>query len=64
MSNCKAPLMNKFMVTKLKLWEMEGSNGEKMSGNWICAVSPKSKGVDESPAPAPSAAVDDDEIPF
>jgi hypothetical protein len=62
-------LMNKMMVIKLKVWEMETNTGEKMSGNWICAVSPKSKGVSDAPAPkAPSAPPPpndmDDEIPF
>lgn len=64
-------LMNKMMVVKLKLWEMEGSNGEKMSGNWVCAVSPKSKGVSEGPVQTqsgggnPNAVRDlDDSIPF
>lgn len=61
-------LMNKMMVIKLKVWEMETNTGEKMSGNWICAVSPKSKGVSDAPAPAPQAppaSTDmDDEIPF
>lgn len=41
-------LSNKMMVAKLKVWEMTGSQGDKMAGNWICAVSPKSKGVDEA----------------
>jgi hypothetical protein len=57
-------LMNKFMVVKLKVWEMEGDNG-KMAGNWICAVSPKTKGVDENVKAEPKK--DDfngDSIPF
>jgi len=32
-------LCNKPMTIKLEVWEMERDNGEKMSGNWICAVS-------------------------
>src|ERR1700761_5314855 len=35
-------LINKQMVVRLGLWEMEGDNGP-MSGNWIQAVSPKDK---------------------
>lgn len=62
-------LMQKMMVIKLKVWEMTGNDGSKMDGNWVCAVSPKSKGVSEVAAAAPvrsakPAAVDDDEIPF
>lgn len=45
-------LVNKMMVTKLKVWEMKSDTGETMSGNWICAVSPKSKGVDENVKPS------------
>lgn len=58
-------LMNKMMVIKLKVWEMDGNQGDKMSGNWICAV--KSKGVSSAPqAQAGSATsdLDGDTIPF
>lgn len=68
-------LMNKFMVIKLKVWEMTGNNGEKMSGNWICAISSKEKGVAEVTKPAAAekpfdpvangtSRYDDDSIPF
>lgn len=64
-------LVNKMMVTKLKVWERKTDTGETMSGNWICAVSPKSKGVDENVKPAApkpqSQGVSnniDDELPF
>lgn len=64
-------LMQKMMVIKLKVWEMTGNDGAKMDGNWVCAVSPKSKGVAEVAAATPksaskmtAAAIDDDEIPF
>lgn len=62
-------LCNKMMVAKLKVWEMDGNQGDKMAGNWICAVSPKSKGVDEAPAPHAQQSGGggrdlDDEIPF
>lgn len=39
-------LTNKAMVIKCMVWEMKGSDGNMNSGNWIAAVSPKSKGVD------------------
>lgn len=45
-------LSNKPMTIKLKVWEMSGQNGEVNSGNWVCAVSPASKGVDVKPASA------------
>ena len=32
-------LCNKPMVIKLDVWEMEGSDGEKGTGNWVQAVS-------------------------
>ena len=58
-------LTNRPMIIKCMVWEM-GDN----SGNWIAAVSPKSKGVSmaETKAPAKKAApvsdVDDDDVPF
>jgi len=61
-------LMNKMIIAKLKVWEMTGSDGKPMSGNWICAVSPKTKGVSEDVKPVENkaaATVDDDtDIPF
>ena len=67
-------LTNKPMVIKCMVWEMEGSDGTMNSGNWIAAVSPKSKGVDvkaaKAPAPKPSSPASsfgddlDDDIPF
>ena len=64
-------LANKPMVITVKVWEMEGRDGP-MSGNWICAVSPKSKAVHVTDAPVPARGdsrkpaddLDDDEIPF
>lgn len=60
-------LTNRPMIIKCMVWEM-GDN----KGNWIAAVSPKSKGVDVKAAkpvaatkkPAPIADVDDPDIPF
>lgn len=61
-------LMNKMMVIKLKLWEMTGDNGDKMSGNWICKVSPKSAGVSESHSSKPNVSSKNqdlgEDIPF
>ena len=71
-------LVNKPMVIRLGLWEMEDRQnpGQTISGNWVQAVSPKTADVGlaeakpASSAPAGSsqrkanAAYDDDEIPF
>ena len=65
-------LTNKPMIIKCMVWERTGSYGSVNSGNWIAAVSPKSKGVDvKASAPKPAARkaalaadVDDDDIPF
>ncbi len=66
-------LTNKPMIIKCMVWKMTGSDGQENSGNWIAAVSPKSKGVDMKAAakapqssrkPAPAGDVDDDDIPF
>ena len=59
-------LLGKPMIVKLAVWEMTGSMGDKMSGNWVQAVAPKEAGVVEAPKPAPkpSGKIDDDSIPF
>ena len=66
-------LTNKPMIISLMLWSMPDREqpGEKIEGNWINAVAPKSKGVDVKDAPppkpkskAPPADLDDDEIPW
>lgn len=68
-------ITNKPMVLKLKVWAME-IQGEKKTGNWIAAVSPRNAGakkaeeaVAKEPAPQvqqPALAEEewDDEIPF
>ncbi len=67
-------ITNKPMVLKLKVWEME-IQGEKKSGNWIAAVSPRNAGAKKAeeagakePAPQvqqPSEEDDlDSHIPF
>ena len=42
-------LLNKPMIIKTKLWEME-RDGQINSGNWVCAVSPKGSRVVEGPS--------------
>jgi len=45
-------LTNRAMVIKCMVWEMKGTDGTMNSGNWIAAVSPKSKGVSVTAAKA------------
>lgn len=65
LSSC---LTNKPMIIKVMLWKMKNpESGEEMSGNWIGAVSPRSKGGVTSPAPVAQKskpAPADDDIPF
>ena len=71
---------NKVMTITVKVWEMDDKNnpGETVSGNWICAVASKTKGVDITDAPVPekkpvassgggarrSSLDDEDSVPF
>lgn len=63
-------LMNKPMVIKVMVWEMDGEDGEKRRGNWVCAVSPRNKQqaapapVAPTAPPAPAPQNFDDDIPF
>ena len=64
-------LTNKPMIIRLAVWEMPDreSPGAFISGNWVQAVSPKSKGIDVKPAKPKAAQLAqsgalDDEIPF
>lgn len=71
-------LCNKPMIITLMEWSMRGNDGSDMSGNWVSAVAPKSKGIDVKAPSAkakPSGAgvmgnrpasndLDDDSIPF
>lgn len=67
-------LTQKMMVFKLGYYEFQRDDGQMQSGNYVMAVSPKSKGVDETVKPSPKPvqqsqtsggySVDDDEIPF
>ena len=64
-------ITNKPMVLKLKVWEME-IQGEKKTGNWIAAVSPRQAGGQQQAAKeeakpqevAQAEADDGDNIPF
>jgi hypothetical protein len=50
-------LVNKPMVLKLQLWEMDRDDGTKARGNWVSAVSPRSGAQAPAPvAPPPPAA--------
>jgi hypothetical protein len=64
-------LCNKAMVIKVKVWSMNGTDGQPMEGNWVAAVSPKTKALSVGDAPAkpaaksaPANAPIDDDIPF
>jgi hypothetical protein len=61
-------LIGKPMVVRLGVWEMTGSDGSAMSGNWVQQVAAKgSADVDTAtskPAPKAPAGQVDDEIPF
>jgi hypothetical protein len=53
-------LVNKMMILNLQLWQMD-IDGEKKSGNWVAAVSPRSN---KKPVVAKPAVEDiDDDIP-
>jgi len=62
-------LINKQMVIRLGVWEMDGDNGP-MSGNWVQSVSPKSADISEGPkkaAPKRTPIIEDDlddDVPF
>jgi len=69
-------LANKPMIIKVKVWSMPDREqpGEVISGNWICAVAPKTAGIDVKAPKASmgqraqvfghSPVLDSDEIPF
>ena len=56
-------LVNKPMMLKLQVWEMDRDDGSKASGNWISAVAPRN-GSAPKPAPAPDVAGDPNDVPF
>ena len=44
-------LSNRPMITTLQVWQVQDrQTGGTVEGNWVCAVNPKSKGVDIKPA--------------
>jgi hypothetical protein len=70
-------LCNKPMIIKCMVWNMVGSDGAKMVGNWVSAVKPSDSPIhiSDEPVPkkspaaggygSPNSGVDlDDEIPF
>lgn len=60
-------LTNKPMQIKCMVWEITNeTTGEKSSGNWIAAVSPKTGGAGTQTAAKTKKAeqADDDEVPF
>lgn len=74
-----AHLTNKHMIVKIMIYDLPGNNGDRVRGNFIAAVSPKSQGgvstdqqVADNAKKAPqqqssgtrSNRVEDDEIPF
>src|SRR5690606_38171870 len=63
-------LANKPMVITVKTWEMDTKDGKK-EGNWVAAVSPKTKELKLGKAAEPKrepvragTPLEDDEIPF
>jgi hypothetical protein len=70
-------LTNKPMVIKLQVWEVQDrTSGETIAGNWVCAVSPKTKALEIGTTPPPkgkpkaasgggyTGGIDEDSIPF
>jgi hypothetical protein len=55
-------LVNRPMVLKLQVWEIETDDGSKKRGNWVSAVSPRTTTAPK-PAPAPLTSLNDD-APF
>lgn len=64
-SDLQSSLIGKPMVVRLGVWEMTGSQGDTMSGNWVQAVSSKdSANVEEQPEQKKPDPVESDHIPF
>lgn len=62
--NLTVALVNKPMMLKLQVWEMEKNDGAgMMSGNWVSAVSPRNS-AQKPTAPKPEMAGDDMDPPF
>lgn len=44
-------LLNKPMIITVNIWSInDRSTGDTITGNWVCAVNPKAKGIDVKPA--------------
>lgn len=58
-------LVNKPMMLKLQLWEIEADDGTKKRGNWVSAVAPRSGNAAAPVAAKPAQdIVESDDIPF
>jgi len=60
-------LVNKPMLLKLQIWEIEDANtGEKKRGNWISAVAPRGNAQvpQQVPQQTPVAGIDLSDVPF
>lgn len=60
-------LNTKQMIITVKTWDMVGSDGAKLEGNWVAHVAPKGSKelkVGETKAAPAGGDVDGDEIPF
>lgn len=56
-------LTHKPMMLKLQVWELETETGEKKTGNWVSAVSPRN-GNSAPSAPPKQTEKKEDDIPF
>lgn len=55
------------MLITVKVWEMTGSDGKMMTGNWVCAINPKGAKdlhVPQAEGQSSGAGDIDDDIPF
>ena len=58
-------LVNKPMMLKLQMWEIEADDGTKKRGNWVSAVAPRSGNAAAPVAPKPAPDIADDlDVPF
>lgn len=70
-------LINKPMVIKVQMWEIEKEDGTMARGNWVCAVSPRTTGgaaptparatpapAAPTPEPAEQPTIYDKDVPF
>ena len=57
-------LVNKPMMLKLQMWEIESDDGTKKRGNWVSAVAPRSGNAAAPVAEKPEPDIADGDIPF